>query len=63
MSGKEKRKKTVERPSKDRRGVPSARPTRVTGLLVENQEVTSINRPFVQYIDFQVVRYCSKEGI
>ena len=63
MSGKEKLKKTVERPSKDRRGVPSARPTREAGLLVENQEVISINGPLGQYVDFQAVRYCSKEGI
>lgn len=48
---------------KDCRGVPSDRPTKGTGLLIENQEVTSINGPLDQYIDFQVVRYCSKEGI
>ena len=48
---------------KDRRGVPSDRPTKGTRLLVENQEVTSINGPLGQCIDFQVVRHCSKEGI
>lgn len=53
----------AERPPKYRRGVPSVRPTRKTGLLVENQDVMSINGPLGQYIDFQVVRYCSKEGI
>jgi hypothetical protein len=63
MSGKEKRKKTVERPPKDRRCVPLARPTRAAGLLVENQEVTPINGLLVQRIDSQVVRYCSKVGI
>lgn len=52
----------AERPPKERRGVLSARPTSGTGLLVENQEVTSVNRPIGQYIDFQVVRYCSKVG-
>ena len=48
---------------KDRRGVPSARPTRATGLLVENQDITSINKSSIKYIDYQVVRYCGKEGI
>lgn len=48
---------------RDRRGVPSAWPTRATGLLVENQIVAIINVQLVQYIDFRVVRYCSKEGI
>lgn len=52
----------AERPSKDCRGVPSARPTRAAGLLVENQEVTSINGLLVQRIDSQVVLYCNKEG-
>lgn len=55
-------KRTAERPPKDRRGVPSDRPTRGIRLLVENQEVTSINGPLGQYVDFQAVRYCGKEG-
>ncbi len=30
---------------------------------LKNQEVTSINEPLGQYVDFQAVRYCGKEGI
>lgn len=53
----------AERPPTERRSVPTDWPKKETRLLVENQEVTSINGPIGQYVDFQVVRHRSKEGI
>lgn len=44
----------AERPPTDCRGVPSDRPTRATGLLVENQTFVVINVQLMQCVDFQV---------
>ena len=46
----------------DRRGVPSAWPTRATDLWVENQQLAILHGLHAQYAGFQETCNCYKEG-